>query len=109
MLRAIWRVLPCLFLAVLGLNMLGVSSKAAVSVDGVVWIFASVSLLAMVKVKLSIKHKAYRRLVSVLHFFPQRMECFFLVLDGMDFCCSLAVQNTKFSLDAGDTLFFIEN
>ena len=70
MLRAIWRVLPCLFLAVLGLNMLGVSSKAAVSVDGVVWIFA-------LKVKLSIKHKAYRRLVSVLHFFPQRMECFF--------------------------------
>ena len=87
-----------MFLAVLGFNVLGVSSKAAVSVDGVVWIFASVSLLAMVKVKLSIKHPAV--LCQFYFFSPE---------NGMDFCCSLAVQNTKFSLDAGDTLFFIEN
>ena len=89
MLRAIWRVLPCLFLAVLGLNMLGVSSKAAVSVDGVVWIFASVSLLAMVKVKLSINIKHTAVWCQFYIFSPED------VLDGMDFCCSSAVQNTK--------------
>ena len=64
-----------MFLAVLGFNVLGVSSKAAVSVDGVVWIFASVSLLAMVKVKLSIKHPA---VVSVLLFFPREWNGFLL-------------------------------
>ena len=62
-----------MFLAVLGFNVLGVSSKAAVSVDGVVWIFASVSLLAMVKVKLSINIKHTAVWCQFYIFFPQRM------------------------------------
>ena len=65
-----------MFLAVLGFNVLGVSSKAAVSVDGVVWIFASVSLLAMVKVKLSIKHPAV--LCQFYFFFPREWNGFLL-------------------------------
>ena len=82
----------------LGFNVLGVSSKAAVSVDGVVWIFASVSLLAMVKVKLSINIKHTAVWCQFYIFFPRGWNAFFFSTGWNGFLLQFSSTKHKSSL-----------